>query len=150
MYSGSSKQPIIYCSLSIIHFWMDIENPHDKFFKETFSRLDILTDFLQAYLPSDVFEALDLTTLVREADSFTDGDLGEHFADLVFTVLSGRKAITITLLLEHKSYYEESPHFQLNQYLLNLWAHQVKGKKPLTAILPIVIYHGQRRWKNAR
>ena len=29
----------------------EISNPHDSFFRETFSRIEIATDFLTAYLP---------------------------------------------------------------------------------------------------
>lgn len=47
---------------------------------------------------------------------------------------------------EHKSYPEEYPHFQLNQYLLNYWRDQQKDKKQLRPIVPIVIYHGRSKW----
>lgn len=126
---------------------MNVDNPHDRFFKETFSRPDILTDFLRVYLPDSVLQGLNLDSLVREADSHTDDQLTEHFADLVFSAQFGEQAIKVVLLLEHKSYTEEHPHFQLNRYLLNLWESQLKQKQPLTPILPIVVYHGKRRWK---
>ena len=123
------------------------ENPHDKFFKEAFSRPDVLVDFMQAYLPDALFTRLDFSTLQRETDSFTDDGLDEHFADLVFTVACNGKPILVTLLLEHKSYVENHPHFQLNRYLLSIWAHQLTEKKPLTPVLPIVVYHGDRPWR---
>lgn len=126
---------------------MTIENPHDRFFKETFSRPDILTDFLRVYLPPPLLSGLDLDSLVREADSYTDEHLTEHFADLVFSAQFGEQFLKITVLLEHKSYTEDYPHFQLNRYLLNLWESQVKQKQALTPVLPIVVYHGKRRWK---
>ena len=126
---------------------MNVDNPHDRFFKETFSRLDILTDFLRVYLPEPILSGLDLNSLERETDSYTDDQLAEHFADLVFSAQFGEQPIRIALLLEHKSYTEEYPHFQLNRYLLNFWEQQLKQKQPLTPVLPIVVYHGKRRWK---
>lgn len=123
------------------------DNPHDRFFKETFSQPEVLIDFLNAFAPEDVRERLDYTTLTREVDTFTDEQLAEHFADLVFSVQYGGQAIRLVLLLEHKSYTEEYPHFQINRYLLNLWESQLKQKQPLTPILPIIVYHGNRRWK---
>lgn len=123
------------------------DNPHDKFFKETFSQPEVLTDFLDAFAPETIRERLDYTTLTREVDTSTDEQLAEHFADLVFSVQYGGQPIRLVLLLEHKSYTEEYPHFQINRYLLNLWESQLKQKQPLTPILPVIVYHGNRRWK---
>lgn len=97
-------------------------------------------------MPRDVFERLDLGTLVRETDSFIDEQLSEHFADLLFSVQYGKKPLRIALLLEHKSYPVRYPHLQLNQYLLNYWTHQIRQKQRPVPIIPIVVYHGRTRW----
>lgn len=123
------------------------DNPHDRFFKETFSQPDILIDFLNAFAPESVRECIDYATLTREVDTFTDEQLAEHFADLIFSVQYRGQSIRLVLLLEHKSYTEEYPHFQINRYLLNLWESQIKQKQPLTPVLPVLVYHGNRRWK---
>ncbi|GAB4055238.1 Rpn family recombination-promoting nuclease/putative transposase [Spirosoma litoris] len=123
------------------------DNPHDRFFKETFSQPEILIDFLNAFAPEAIRERIDHTTLTREVDTFTDEQLAEHFADLVFSVQYSGQSIRLVLLLEHKSYTEEYPHFQINRYLLNLWESQIKQKQRLTPVLPILVYHGNRRWK---
>lgn len=123
------------------------KKPHDKFFKETFSQIDITGDFLRVQLPDTLTTKLDFSSLRREADSYTDEQLSEHFADLVFSAIFDGQPVRVALLLEHKSYTEEHIHFQLNRYILNLWESQVKQKQPLTPVLPIVIYHGKRSWK---
>lgn len=120
---------------------------HDRFFKEAFSRTDVVADFIQAYLPEEFSSQLDPETLIREQDSHIDDELSRHYVDLLFSVELGSQPITIALLLEHKSYPEEYPHFQLNQYLLNYWRDQLKAKKQLRPIVPIVIYHGRSKWK---
>lgn len=97
------------------------DNPHDRYFKEAFSQIDILADFLNVYLPDGLREQLDFASLVRSPDSYTDDTLGEHFADLVFTARLGAQPIRIALLLEHKSYTEPHIHFQLTRYMLNAW-----------------------------
>lgn len=125
---------------------MPLEKPHDKFFKETFSRPDILADFAQACLPDPILQQIDFSTLVREVDSYIDAQLGEHFVDLLFSVQYANRSIRLVLLLEHKSYIEEHPHFQLNQYLLNYWTSQLKAKQSLSPVLPIIVYHGERNW----
>ncbi|MGF7217129.1 putative transposase/invertase (TIGR01784 family) [Spirosoma lacussanchae] len=129
---------------------MSPDNPHDKFFKEAFSQPEVLIDFLHLFAPEAVCERIDYATLVREADSFTDDQLAEHFADLVFSAQYGEQSIRLVLLLEHKSYTEEHPHFQINRYLLNVWESQLKQKQPLTPVLPVIVYHGKRRWKQRR
>ena len=119
---------------------------HDRFFKEAFSRPDVVTDFIQAYLPSEFGNQLNFTTLARLQDSHIDEDLGQFYVDLLFSVVYGDREIRLALLFEHKSYVEEYPHFQLNQYLLNYWRDQLKEQKSLLPVVPIVLYHGQGKW----
>jgi predicted transposase/invertase (TIGR01784 family) len=120
---------------------------HDRFFKEAFSRTEVVVDFIQAYLPPDFTNQLDLTSLARLSDSHVDQKLAQHYVDMLFSVKYGEHPITIALLLEHKSYPEKHPHFQLNRYLLNNWEDQVKAKKSLQPVVPVLIYHGETRWQ---
>ena len=62
---------------------LDIRNPHDRFFKETFSRLEVSRSFLKNYLPSNVGQQLDLSNLELQKESFTDKTLQQHFSDLL-------------------------------------------------------------------
>lgn len=126
---------------------MSPQHIHDRFFREAFSRPDVVADFIQAYLPTDFSSQFSMETLVRLQDSHVDESLGQYYVDLLYSVTFGSQAITIALLLEHKSYPEEYPHFQLNQYLLNYWRDQLKEKQALRPVVPIVIYHGSSVWK---
>ncbi|MEZ0541285.1 Rpn family recombination-promoting nuclease/putative transposase [Fibrella arboris] len=123
------------------------DNPHDRYFKETFAQTDILADFLNVYLPETLRNQLDFSSLEREFDTYTDETLSEHFADLVFTARLTDQPVRIAVLLEHKSYTEPYIHFQLNRYVLTVWDAQLSEKKPLLPIIPVVVYHGRRRWK---
>ncbi|TAE28651.1 MAG: Rpn family recombination-promoting nuclease/putative transposase [Cytophagales bacterium] len=120
---------------------------HDRFFKEAFSRSDVVADFIQAYLPSEFSQQVNPNTLTRLQDSYVDDDLSQYYVDLLFSVEYSGQPITIALLLEHKSYPEEYPHFQLNQYQLNYWRDQLKEQQALRPVVPIIIYHGQGKWK---
>lgn len=73
------------------------------------------------------------------------------FADLVYTCRfsDGGQTIQVALLLEHKSYPEKHPHFQLLRYLLNAWQQAEQQKEPLLPIIPVIIYHGEARWNYA-
>ncbi|MEA1975711.1 MAG: Rpn family recombination-promoting nuclease/putative transposase, partial [Bacillota bacterium] len=38
---------------------MKIQNPHDKFFKETFSNVAVAKDFINNYLPKNIINIID-------------------------------------------------------------------------------------------
>lgn len=127
----------------------DIRNPHDRFFRQTFSRPEIALDFIQNYLPREVVAALDLDTLELQKDSFIDEEFQEHFSDLLYRIKqkNGDEA-NIYLLLEHKSSPDVWVALQLLRYMVRIWeqARQEKAKK-LPPIIPIVVYHGRDTWQ---
>ena len=124
-----------------------LNNPHDKFFKETFSRLEVVQSFIAEVFPPDLLERINLSALKQVNDSFTDAELEEHLADIVYrTEYAGQKTL-ITLLFEHKSYVQKYPHLQLLQYILNIWKQERKQKKKLSVVVPIIIHHGEGSWK---
>ena len=49
---------------------MLIQNPHDRFFKETFSDVTVAKDFLRHCTPHELSKVIDLDTLRPEKDSF--------------------------------------------------------------------------------
>jgi predicted transposase/invertase (TIGR01784 family) len=127
---------------------MEIQNVHDKFFKETFSRVDVATNFLEEFLPADFIQKLELSSLTIDNASYINENLEEHFADILYTCNYGDKGkIKLAFLYEHKSYKDDYPHWQLIQYMVNVWQGGVKQKKEKPMIvIPIVIYHGKRKW----
>ena len=60
---------------------MEIFNPHDKFFKETFSIRENVIDFLQGTFPEEILNKLDLSTLTLSNNSYIDKELKEHFEE---------------------------------------------------------------------
>lgn len=42
---------------------MKMQNLHDKFFKETFSKVSVAKDFLNNYLPQNIMNVIDIDTL---------------------------------------------------------------------------------------
>ena len=96
---------------------MDVFNPHDKFFKETFSIKENVVDFLSGTFPREILKKLDLSTLAQDNNSYIDEELKEHFSDIVYTCFCKGKELRIALLFEHKSYVAPYPHIQLLRYL---------------------------------
>lgn len=125
----------------------EINKAHDLFFKETFSRLEVAESFIREVFPEELKERLNFSALKRISDSFTDEELDEYLADVVYqTEYAGQKTL-VTLLFEHKSYVQPYPHLQLLQYILNVWKEERKQKKKLSVVIPIIIHHGNGKWK---
>ncbi len=124
-------------------------NPHDKFFKESFSRKEIAKSFIQEYLPDNLCNQFNFKTLEILKDSFIDKELSEHFSDILYKInISGKKSY-IYCLFEHKSYIDSWVGFQLLRNMVKIWEgylNQNKKAKKLPVIIPIVIYHGKEKW----
>ena len=130
----------------------ELTNPHDKFFKETFTSIEVARDFFANYLPQPVVNTLNLDTLTLQSGSFIDADLQEQFADLLYQVdlqddNHEETAAYLYLLLEHKSYPDPQTPFQLLRYLIRIWERDVEAGNALRPIIPTVVYHGHKRWR---
>jgi len=128
----------------------NITNPHDKLFRETLSDREVAADFLQHYLPEDILTLTDLNSLEICKDSFVEDDLKDYHSDMLYKVmLEGREGY-IYLLFEHKSYADRLIHLQLIEYMLKIWRLVLKQKteKSLPLIIPMVLYHGQKKWQH--
>lgn len=127
---------------------MKVQNPHDKFFKETFSNTAVAKDFMTNYLPQSILNIVDINTLEPQKDSFINKDLQEAFSDLLFKTTINNREGYIYFLFEHKSYVSKNIMFQLLRYMIEIW--EKKGKKEnsneLPVIIPLVIYHGKEDW----
>ena len=67
---------------------------HDKFFKETFSRLEVAQSFIEETFPFDIRSKINIPSLERINSSFTDSTLKEHLADIVYrTEYAGQNAL---------------------------------------------------------
>ena len=124
-------------------------NPHDKFFKESFSRKEIASSFIKEYLPDNICSKLNFKTLTILKDSYIDKELSEHFSDILYSIQLSGKLTYIYLLFEHKSYIDPWTGFQLLRNMVKIWENyrkQHKNRKKLPVILPVVIYQGKQKW----
>ena len=131
----------------------NITNPHDKFFRTSFSRLDVVRSFIEEVLPKQYRDRINLDSLQLSNSSFIDEELSEHLADLVYHAEYAGEPAKISLLFEHKSYQEDFPELQLLQYMNNAYKEERRQKKKdkkqkkSTVVIPIVIHHGTSAWK---
>lgn len=127
---------------------MKIQNPHDKFFKETFGNIEITKDFLSNYLPKNIMKVIDVNTLEIQKDSFINEELEEGFSDMLFRVNINKREGYIYFLFEHKSYTSKDISFQLLKYMIEIWEAKIKKERTneLPIVIPLVIYHGSDSW----
>src|SRR6056297_440141 len=125
-----------------------LNHPHDHYFKNTFGQKEIARDFLESYLPKEILNILDLNTLTNQKTEYIDKKLKSFFTDLLYQVnINGQEGF-IYILYEHKSYHDEKTIFQLLKYLSMIWdEHYDPNKKTIPAIIPILIYHGEKELK---
>jgi len=124
-----------------------LKNPHNDFFVSTFSDRLTALDYVRHFLPEDINQLLDESTFQKDNTSYIDSKLQSYYSDVVYNCKTvAQKPIKIAFLLEHKSFKPKYPHFQLLQYMVNIWQEDDKQKRPLTAIIPVIIYHGQKKW----
>jgi hypothetical protein len=135
-----------------------LHQPHDKFFKSTFERREVVQEYLRAFLPDIILENIDNDGMELDPTSYVNEALGAHYSDLVWNVPYGNKKIKIALLFEHKTAPDVYIQLQLLQYMLEVWnkniakqASEKPKKKPknrlkdthLIPIIPIVIYQNK-------
>ncbi|HRW94002.1 MAG TPA: Rpn family recombination-promoting nuclease/putative transposase, partial [Thermotogota bacterium] len=125
----------------------NLKNPHDSFFKKMLGRKDIASAFLQAYLPKNLLGEFQLSTLNPQRGEFVDRKLKQHFSDLLFEVQRQGEPAYVYILVEHKSYPDSKVLFQLLGYMSKIWEEKLDSHtKKVPPILPILIYHGERKW----
>jgi predicted transposase/invertase (TIGR01784 family) len=124
----------------------DLHHPHDKLIRNALKRREVTVNLLQKAIPPKFSAKINFESLILENTSFIDASLEEHYADLVYSCLFGNERIFISFLFEHKSSPDEFTYFQTSRYQSLGWDAQIKqGKKPLR-IVPIIIYHGNKKW----
>ena len=125
----------------------NITSYHDKFFKELFSKKEQASEFVLKTFPPEIVRNLKLETLELDKTEYISKKLRTNFSDVVYNCNYGKRTkIKITLLFEHKSSPESYPHLQLLGYILRIWELQIKQKQKLTPVIPIIFYHGIKKW----
>ena len=130
---------------------MKIQYAHDKFFKATFSNLEVTRDFLKDYLPEPILNSVDLQKLEIQNGSYIDDKLKETRSDMLFKTTINQKEGYLYFLFEHKSYVDRTVGLQLLTYIVRIWNQKIENEEGshIPVIIPIVIYHGKENWKIA-
>ena len=130
-------------------------NPHDKFIRKILSKRKAALEYIKNFVPESIVKNLDLRSMKMSPNSYVDEKLEEYISDLVYICnwkSKGEKTtqVRISFLIEHKSYIPKYPHLQLLRYLLEAWEQDIEEKRSLTLTIPIILYHGKKKWKHRK
>ena len=123
------------------------KTPHAEFFEKIFSVKANTVDFIKGVFPADIVKHLSLSKIKHENISYVSDELKRFFSDVVYSCPVKGVDVKVTLLFEHKSYPERRIHLQLIRYMLCVWEHNERQKEPLSVVVPILVYHGKKKWK---
>ena len=126
-----------------------VYKPHDRFFREVFSREDNARDLLMATLPQEIVGRLDLRKIIVENTSMIEKGQ-ENMSDLLIRTNLGNSSALVYILVEHKSYANRWSVFQLLKYMVRIWERErirQGSVKTLPIIIPVLFYHGMRKWR---
>ena len=127
----------------------ELHQPHDRFFRAVFSDLDSVRDLLRNSLPPQIIQMLDLDSIELSTDSFIDERLSLYQSDILIRVRTRSSPVLIYVLVDHKSYPDRWAVLQLLVYMVRIWEHELsqhKKLKKLPCLIPVVFYHGARKW----
>ena len=128
----------------------ELHKPHDIFFRAVFTKEDNARDLLLSVLPQGILGMLDIESVGVDNTSFIDRKLSERHSDLLIRTSLRGAPVLIYILVEHKSYPDRWTVFQLLKYMVRIWERERSqhGKsKTLPSIIPVIFYHGTRRWR---
>jgi predicted transposase YdaD len=132
-----------------------LHQPHDKFFKATFSEGKVAQEHLSTFLPSDILEYLRLGEMVLDTTAYISKRFKSFQSDVVWSVPYKDGKVKVVLLYEHKTAYDRYIHLQVLRYMVEIWEYQLKKNKkskfktdkPLELIIPVVVYQGVDGWE---
>jgi hypothetical protein len=108
---------------------------------------------LRAVLPAELSRQVDWSTLKCLPSRLRDPQFDELEADLLFEVHLRNKKRLLLPLVEHQSSSDYWMALRLQGYITKIWFDERRTHPTLhelTAIIPIVVYHGESPWSGAR
>ncbi len=130
-----------------------LPNPHDLFFKGAFTRIEIVTGFIEHYLPKEITAYIDLSTVAVDLESYVSREFKEYFSDVVAQMqfVDGTLG-EVYFLFEHKKGPEKLARLQILNYMVQKWFKLIREDKYegyLPIIIPIIVHHGRRKWRHS-
>ena len=120
---------------------------HDGFFRKLMAEQQTARDYLAAFLPGGLKDAIDFETLEQDTESYIDEKLKASMSDVVFKADTKQGfGINFCFLFEHKSYIDDKAPFQILHYIGSAMLKRAVNQQPQRLIIPILFYHGEAPW----
>lgn len=127
-----------------------VNNPHDAVFRAAFRKKEVAGAFFRHWLPENIRKHMNFDTLEITDATYVDEKLRDKHSDIVYKAKMKRRTVFLYLLFEHQSSPDPVMVFRVLCYMVNLWKEyrdQHPKTKKLPMIVPLVLYHGKRKWK---
>ncbi|MCB2356409.1 Rpn family recombination-promoting nuclease/putative transposase [Clostridium estertheticum] len=140
-------------------FKKDLNNIHDKSYKDLFSTNDAFLSFVNTFIQGEWVDKLEKDKLILVDKSYILSDYEELESDIVYNATIGEQNIIFYVLLELQSSVDHSMPIRLLMYMVELWREILRNSEKkeikrksyrLPAIVPIVLYNGTKKWTCAR
>ncbi len=105
-------------------------------------------DFAKEYLPDDVKKIVNIDTIKVEKESYIEESLKKKYSDIVYSIktIDNERETFVYVLLEMQSTPDYNIAFRLQKYTHLLLQRHLKKKQPLPLIVPMVVYHGTKKY----
>ena len=124
---------------------------HEQLFRKALENPMVANELIEAHLPKDVLDIMDMSSLKPEKESFVEADLTNSVSDVLFSAKFNGNNGYIYLLLEHQSTQDRFMAFRLFKYMVNICdRYRLDNPKTqhLPLIYPLVIYNGVKKKYN--
>ena len=129
-------------------------NPYDTFFHQAFGQPEPARELAINLVPGEYIGLVSSGRISVEPNRLVDESNSDHYADLLVRVThesdhNDPEDLLVCVLIEHKSSPARWVAMQMLSYMVLIWGDERKkhgDSKPLPRIVPVVIYHGTRRW----
>ncbi len=134
-----------------------INQPHDKLLKRLLSNIVTTREILEAYLPEEVKNFVDLNHLERQSDSFVDAEHRFLEVDILFKTRCKltQEDCHIWVLIEQQRQPDAWMPLRLFCYLGVIWDHVRKASKTrgksakIPFVYPLVISNASRPYRHS-
>lgn len=100
---------------------ISIHQPHDSLFRNYLTDINMAKTFFQVYLPEDISNLCDFSTLRLEPGSFVEKNLRKHFSDILYSVQIKDEKGYLYPLIEHETTPEKMTHSKFLVMFMLLW-----------------------------
>jgi predicted transposase/invertase (TIGR01784 family) len=129
---------------------------HDTGYKELFSYPELVQQLIEGFVPGEIAEMMDFSTLKLESGNYITPLFEEKHEDLVWSVevtwRGNTQKVYLYLLMEFQSSIDTTLPIRLMHYVACFYSQLIKSKatnarKGLPPVFPLVLYNGLQRWK---